>query len=427
MSEFQIFYPGVYNDEDKRTLDEFRKKLENGGDAMMPMDPVETADPAKMKAYARTWDPYNPLFSDDSYAKNTKYGCTPAIPGEFEPASWFPMMPRTLGIFGMDRAKVRIPGNAHDHEIEYFAPILPGDTLTTANEKQWFEDITDPNGSEVRAFRVIGQGDAYNQRGELVMRGTYRKVEVFKRYVDESKNVPLARSVRYMSDYRPAHMYTPEDWEYIKSLWASEKIRGSDTLYWEDVSIGDEPVRTCDGPYTAINMIAQHYDSIINSIRDTLMHGDAGRLERDELGMLYHDWAQHYCDRNHPGSRPVFYNHTARNHVIRMLTNWIGDDGMVSRIGWRLISEREKQDRCNMFPESYDRPSVLLKVPYLKEAGKYLNVHGMVNDLVISRGYVYDKYIKDGRHYVELACWCENLEGDIMQECPATVILPSRS
>ena len=34
---------------------------------------------------------------------------------------------------------------------------------------------------------------------------------------------------------------TPADYDIFKEIWKNEKIRGKDTLYWEDVSIGDEP------------------------------------------------------------------------------------------------------------------------------------------------------------------------------------------
>ena len=33
---------------------------------------------------------------------------------------------------------------------------------------------------------------------------------------------------------------------------------------------------------------------------------------------------------------------------------------------------------------------------------------------------------EDGGHYVDLICWCEDLDGNIGQEIPATVKLPSR-
>ena len=95
------------------------------------------------------------------------------------------------------------------------------------------------------------------------------------------------------------------------------------------------------------------------------------------------DWAQHYCDRNIPGARPVYYNTTARNPCLRMIPNWCGDDRFVSKVAWQLIYEIGNP--FNTFPEAWDRPSYLFKIPYLKEAGRFMNTHSIVGDTSISR------------------------------------------
>ena len=115
-------------------------------------------------------------------------------------------------------------------------------------------------------------------------------------------------------------------------------------------------------------------------------------------------------------------NTRGRNYAARMVTNWMGDDGFLHKICWRLVGEVE----YNQFPEDYDRPSYLFKVPYLKEQGKFMNTHGYVGDVGITKGYVCDKYVKDGKHYVDLVVWCETIEGDIWAECYAVVELPSK-
>ena len=55
-----------------------------------------------------------------------------------------------------------------------------------------------------------------------------------------------------------------------------------------------------------------------------------------------------------------------------------------------------------------------------------MNTHGYVGDVGITKGYVCDKYVKDGKHYADLVVWCETIEGDIWAECYAVVELPSR-
>jgi len=37
------------------------------------------------------------------------------------------------------------------------------------------------------------------------------------------------------------HRYTEEDWASIHEIEDAEVVRGNDTLYWEDVNVGDEP------------------------------------------------------------------------------------------------------------------------------------------------------------------------------------------
>ena len=93
---------------------------------------------------------------------------------------------------------------------------------------------------------------------------------------------------------------------------------------------------------------------------------------------------------------------------------------------WRMINDDPPETATNHLPESYVRPSWLLKVPKLREAGRYMNLHGFCGDLGLMKGYVSDKYIQDGKHYAELVVWGENLDGGIWQETLFTVVLPSR-
>jgi hypothetical protein len=44
----------------------------------------------------------------------------------------------------------------------------------------------------------------------------------------------------------------------------------------------------------------------------------------------------------------------------------------------------------------------------------------------ITKGYVTDKYTRFGKHYIDLACWCEDIEGRIWCEGYGTIELPSK-
>jgi hypothetical protein len=196
-----------------------------------------------------------------------------------------------------------------DHEVVFHKPIYASDTLTSHIVRQDMVDVTPTGGYDARVFRVVGEGEMYNQNGEKVMSISHTALEVFKVFENPSdvekfeEKVPTNATVRLLKDWskvRPAHVYTDEDWETIKGIWSKEYVRGADTLYWEDVSIGDEPAWTCDGPVTSSGQSGGMGMMMSNvSVRDVLMGtlptdnspmammmmGGTPELEKDEHGI----------------------------------------------------------------------------------------------------------------------------------------------
>lgn len=76
--------------------------------------------------------------------------------------------------------------------------------------------------------------------------------------------------------------------------------------------------------------------------------------------------------------------------VAQMITNWIGDEGTLKKIG------------CS-----------------------YRGMHPVGEDL-ICKGKVTGKYVKDGESYVECEVWAENPRGEKTTPGNATVVLPLR-
>lgn len=147
MSDFKTVYPGVYSPREEEILNATREKL-NAQIGKPTMFPVTPADPTLMKLYANAWDPWNPLFNDEEYAKKTKYGSLIAIPCWKEPGAMFPMLPMNYG----DKLQRANDGGA----FEMYAPILPGDTFTTVCDDMIIEDLTPKEGSEGRYMRLEG-------------------------------------------------------------------------------------------------------------------------------------------------------------------------------------------------------------------------------------------------------------------------------
>jgi len=478
---FKIVYPNQYDEVEQRVIDEIRRFMPEDPEKIMGLldrqmagetfypglelnsafRPSEyTIGTQELNASASKINPYNPIYNDIAYAKKTTWGRVLSVPLSVPVAAGFPYLPKETDAWvwvNDDQVDDCIGGL--DHVMTFYKPIGAGDTVRTVVTKQYFEDVTDPNGSECRTFRIVGEGDLYNQNDEKVAHLYHSVTERFhvfsdpKYAADFKGTTPHHSAVRRYRDWnkaRPWHNYTDEDWNTIKTIWENEYIRGADTLYWEDVNIGDEPAPTADGPFPDDMPMMPPMNTKV-TVRDALtkdpaelfkgppgmpvMPGMGGTVElgKDEHGIITVTVKQNMPggpggpsgpagQKKHPNERSSFQNTDGRDYCARVITNWMGDEGFLHQFAWRLTSDIDH----NKFPENYDRPSYLFKVPYLREQGKFMTTHGFAGDVSINRAYVCDKYIKDGKHYVELVVWGEVMNGQIYTECYAVVELPSR-
>ncbi len=428
MSMYKVQYPGVYTDREKELLDAARTSAASQK-GMPAMFGGGTADETMMKLYANAWDPWNPLFNDPDYAKNTRYGGLIAIPCWKEPGAMFPTLPMDFGDRMTDRANL---GGA----FEMFKPIRPGDVLTAKVGENRIVDITPEEGGDSHVFYLEGAGELYNQDGELVMRGITRGRNGFANYADDydgeriyglamggppgggkpgKPGDPPPKPGPGMFGNVEPYTYTDEDWDKMREMWRAEKIRGAETLYWEDVQVGDQPQTLCTGPITEMDMIRYHGIQVIEGrpMRDNLLDPDmVRRLEpfKNKYNVYYLDYASHYCGQG-VGNNPIFYNTTNRNLLIRVVTNWMGDDGWLRSIDWHFSNT--------------EADSFFEKVPFMK--GKAATNHGSCGQCMLLHGYVTDKYINDaGEHLVDLTCWAETWDHKLTQVIGTSVVLPSR-
>lgn len=415
-NKYQIFYPGKYLDWEKDIIEE-RIAISKGEAPKRPppRPPMampgmgNTAEEYELLKYNRTWDPYNPLFNDKKYAREAGYQEVPAWPCFKGPMAGFMMgIPKDIA----DTFYYANDGS----DMQFFTPIYPGDSFKSEVENIFFQELTVP-GSDMRHFMMGNTARMLNQKGELVVRNTGSVREGYRKIIDGSPKPSFSENMSEWTKYfPPAHYTTDEEWEYIRQLWDKESIRGKNTLYWEDVKVGDEPAWTCSGPITHMDMIGWYGGSYM-PMREQLKNPKT--LFRDQYGQYLFETAIHYGGRNIPGSRMVFFNDTACKHIIRMVTNYIGDAGFVTRICWRFRQ---------LFKEMWvERPGgeFLDKVPYMK--GKECTRHGAEGDTVIARGYITDKYINDrGEHIIDISCWAETLDNNIVQIVGASARLPSR-
>jgi hypothetical protein len=195
--------------------------------------------------------------------------------------------------------------------------------------------------------------------------------------------------------------YSPEELAEIDAQYASERPRGSEPRYWEDVQEGDELEPRVKGPLTVTDMICWHVGVGMGSYGVSglrLGHQNRQRIPRfyhaNELGVP--DVAQRcHWDRDYArevGSPYVYdYGRMRETWLIHLCTDWMGDDGWL----WKLDAE--------------------------------MRLFNYVGDTHWMRGRVVRKYLAEGqRPAVDLEVWGENQRGEVTTPGSATVLLPSR-
>ena len=438
MSMYKKQYPGVYTPREQEILDRLNEQLKAqvGKPAMFG---AGDADPTLMALYAKNWDPWNPLYNDPEYAKNTKWGGVISIPCWKEPGAMFPTLPMDFGDRMTDRANL---GGA----FEILKPIYAGDKLEARVGLGRIVDITPEEGGDSHIFYLEGSGELYNQNNELVMRGIGRGRNGFATYADDytgeriyglhmggpggpgggpggpgapggkgGPGAPPPPPGMGSTSAEDNMVFTDEIWEQIFEMWKSEKIRGAEKRYWEDVNVGDEPQTLCSGPISEMDMIRFHGMQLMQQgpFRDSLMNpAMRANLEnfRNKYGVYYSDMATHYCGQGE-GKNPILFNTTNRNLLIRVVTNWMGDDGWLKKIDWHF--------------SGVGADSFLDKIPYMK--GKGPTNHGSCGQCMLLHGYVTDKYIsEEGEHMVDLTCWAETWDKKLTQIIGVSVVLPTK-
>ena len=441
-SSDSLFYPGVYSKDTQKKLDEINRQFDSqvgwqmSGNTTMDVTMSMTAELEFMKMWANAADYWNPLFNNETYAKNTRYKGIIAAPFYKESGAMFPTLP-------VDLENGTWSGSNDGGDIEFFLPIRPGDVFRTYAERSNVTDVTPAEGSTTRTFSVVGTGTLYNQKNEKVLtqttygRNSYSQSAALRESApggsgpmsgpagSATEKAPEASELNGTSPggaadgfagknpFGERHNYTDEDWAYIHKIEDAEVVRGNDTLYWEDVNVSDEPAWTIVGPTTTLDMIQFNGLGIIQSppMREQLKNKDSlNGLKQDEYGVYHLMIEGHFSEAGMGGSMPIHFMAYGRSLMARLITNWIGDDGWLSKFGWR---------NGNLADQIIDQ------VPYLKS--KTVTGHGKISDVIIAKGYVTRKYVDGDDHKVDLVVWTEDIDGTLCQAANATVILPSRS
>ena len=218
-----------------------------------------------------------------------------------------------------------------------------------------------------RQFDDVVRKIIYNQRDEIVA--------INDRHMDTTINHD-AQGAPYWG-LRKRRRLTDQERDAITDGYENMKLRGADTLFWEDVKVGEEVWPLTIGPLTVYDNVCA-YAGIVQS------HGVAFDAEWQRIKRaFYFHWLDpevnawtcsgicHMVDgKGHAniftGGAAVSFYFQIEGLLSRMICNWMGDDGFLKRL----------DDRVPILP--------------------------IVGDVLCNKGKVTRKYVEGDEHLVDL-------------------------
>ena len=357
-------------------INELRSKI--GTELALPLIYNDTATKARIRVFVDGIGDVNPLFRDDKYAKNTRYGQVVA------PHSWIYSIATGAGFTSLRG----VHGFHSADDLEFYKPILVGDTLTP---KFILGNVEEKKGKFAgRMIMEYHEKTYHNQRNELVAKGTALVIRTER---------SSARKEKKYSELTLPHPWTDEEIRKIEDEEMGEEIRGGNTRYWEDVEIHDNLPPLVIGPLGMTDEIAfcmavggpfRAHGSMLRLYKKSPAWG----FRNPETRALESLAAVHFNkDAAHDAGLPYPYEVGVQRNCwfIQFLTDWMGDDGWLKR--------------C------------------YTEYRRFI----YMSDVVRFRGEVTSKYVDEaGEHCVDIEATVLNQRSENTTVARATVILPSR-
>lgn len=464
MSEFKLRFPGKFDEIEAPLFEAFEadcaairargpvdvQALVNGTlpENTPGIGPVVPANEDMVKYVSLKYQPENPLYNDEEYAKKAGFD------GIIAPQTYAAHDDTFMKPAPFDARDIMLVAGLN-HSVTTHRPIYIGDTLYLVIDERHFTDRTPEKGSIYRSIAISTKGSIYNQKGELVNSVKFQVMENLKTYEDGKKPAEFAPWEGPAWGEREDHYYTDADWDFIRGVWAKEYMRGAETLYWEDVKLGDEPAWTIDGPIddsvepaapwgmgvggsrtlkreimdTEIfkAMVRNPYDGIYRMEKRSMSYPEFPSYAKAKYAVAQGGGTTSFMDDDDPASKPqdrfIFINFMGRDYALRHFTNWMGDAGQLRNIRWGIMPHESMEKYGYDLPLNPEAVRFLDVVPEM--SGTCLH-HGMERDIFLVKSKVYEKRVENGEHLVELAWWVETVSGEVYQEGQATVVLPSK-
>ena len=325
----------------------------------------------------------NPLFTDEEYAKKTKYG------GLIAPGSYLYTVQWVAPGTGMPGIHAWYSGG----DWEWYRPVFVGDEFDTVCVMR---ELVEKQG------RMTGGRDIYidysdviyiNQRNEIVGKELQHTVWAGR--------AEAGTAGKYRRIPKPA--YTKEDWIRILNMYDTEERRRSKPRYWEDIQIGDKVGPMIKGPLSVRDEIAWLLGAGSPFFRAHKIQYDYEARHPNTLEFVETEEADNPGDvpelvhilnpfaRTIGVERAYDYGHQRMSWLCNFFTNWMGDDGFL----WKMSGDER--------------------------------VFNQVGDITTFEGKVINKYVEEGKCCVDIEAGARNQRDEwSMPLHTSTIILPSK-
>ena len=395
MTEAEIIQAKESKSIRQEIISRIEKALEIGRPRLVTVDGPDPETGYKMGVYRATRrvatedairqfcdavDDLNPLYRSRDYAKNNAFGriLAPAqFLGAIAPFSGIAKAAEELD-FHASRLDAGV-------SMEWFKRIYEGDAFTVVEHPTEIKDLTRDN--TALQFLIGGDRVFKNQNGEIVAIAHITGIAVvIAPPSPDKKQIGRKVTMRRFSQNEVENWY---------GRMETETIRGALPRLWEDVNEGD-PLPSTHHVFSMTEHIA--YNAAMGKSyswrQQMAARKDSWQQAIDPDSGLPDFSNLHLTDAAAQRMGMPYANclgSQMRAWIGRMIGNWMGDDGFI-----KIMSD---QVRGILYRES----------------------------LVLCKGEVSKKYIRNDEHLVELRFTLENHNGDlIIPNGSATVVLPSR-
>lgn len=343
---------------------------------------------------AESYGDANPLWWDDAYAAESRWGGTLAPP---------PLIGGDT-LVGEDEV---IELSDDDRAITKGDPLRGVHAFYASSAREWWAPLR----PDKRVFRRNALVAALDKKSDFAGRAIHEwSAQVFRdddgtllggQYRNMIRTERSKARGRKKYDAVELKTWTPEEIAAIDERYAGETIRGRTPRFWEDVEEGDRLGPLVKGPLTVTDMVCWHVGmgTGMYGVRPLrLAWSNRQRIPRfytaNEHGVPDVQQRVHWdpeAARNAGNPTTFDYGRMRETWLIHLCTDWMGDDAWL----WKLDCE--------------------------------FRLFNYVGDLHSIEGSVTRKYLAaGGRPAVDVALCAVNQRAEVTTPGHATMLLPSR-